>query len=122
MKTPATIAQALMERHAVIAGHDPEGVACEVQGPGRHRTLAIIASWGEGWDHVSVHARDYLAHCKDVPTWKEMCYVKDLFFGPEECVVQFHPPASQYVNVDPHVLHLWRQHGATSALPPKELI
>ena len=42
------------------------------------------------------------------PTWEEMCYVKDQFWGDEDVVVQFHPKKSEYVNVHSYVLHLWR--------------
>ena len=66
----------------------------------------------EIWDHVSVSLID---RC---PTWKEMCMVKDLFFEPEEIVIQYHPPKSVYINNFPFVLHLWRQQGVEIQLPP----
>ena len=68
------------------------------------RRLVVIASVGLGWDHVSVSTRNR------TPTWDEMCWVKNLFFHPEETVVQFHPAVSKYVNDHPHCLHLWRAH------------
>jgi len=37
-----------------------------------------------------------------------MCAVRDLFFEPDDWVVQFHPPAKEYVNNHPGCLHLWR--------------
>ena len=37
-----------------------------------------------------------------------MCQIKDMFWGPEDCVVQFHPPEADYVNNHPNCLHLWR--------------
>ena len=43
------------------------------------------------------------------PTWQEMCGVKRRFFEPEDCVVQYHPPESTYVNDHPYCLHLWRR-------------
>jgi hypothetical protein len=36
-----------------------------------------------------------------------MRFVKDLLWAEEECVVQFHPPRSQYINNNPFMLHLW---------------
>lgn len=54
----------------------------------RHHAVAIIASWGGGWEHVSVSLSN---RC---PTWEEMCMVKDIFWGEDECVIQFHPPKS----------------------------
>lgn len=59
-----------------------------------------------GWEHVSVHIMEYGK--QRIPTWKEMCMVKDLFWDEEETVVQFHPPKSDYVNNHPYVLHLWK--------------
>jgi hypothetical protein len=77
--------------------------AFEVPGPCGER-LTIIAADGKDtfWEHVSVSTR------RRIPNWTEMCFVKDLFWTPEECVVQFHPPASDYVNNYSKVLHLWR--------------
>lgn len=51
-----------------------------------------------------------------------MCEVKQLFWDDEETVLQFHPKKSQYINVHPYVLHLWKQTGADYPLPPSELI
>lgn len=57
------------------------------------------------WEHVSVS----LSH--RCPTWEEMCLVKSLFWGPEDTVVQFHPPESDYVNQHRFCLHMWRYKG-----------
>jgi hypothetical protein len=73
--------------------------------------LRILFSDGMGWDHVSVSRPD---RC---PTWPEMCLVKDRFFDPDDCVVQFHPPQSMYVNDHPHCLHLWRWRGGEFPMP-----
>lgn len=54
------------------------------------------------WEHVSVSLQD---RC---PTWDEMCSVKDLFWMENECVLQFHPPKSDYINAMPYCLHLWK--------------
>jgi hypothetical protein len=78
--------------------------------------LTILASNGEGWDHVSVSTH---LRC---PTWEEMCFVKKEFFSPEECVVQYHPSEKDYVNFHPHCLHLWRWQGGDFPMPPKEMI
>lgn len=76
------------------------------------RMIASDDSGGEGWEHVSVSLAD---RC---PTWDEMCFVKDLFFLPEESVMQLHPPESDYVNNHPYCLHLWRPTTAAIPLPP----
>jgi hypothetical protein len=81
------------------------------------RRFKVIAADGRetGWDHVSVSMP------KRCPTWDEMCWVKNLFFGPEETVIQFHPPASEYVNDCGNCLHLWRR-VAGIELPPSILV
>jgi hypothetical protein len=69
-------------------------------------TAYTIASDGESWEHVSVHI---VSDGKDrTPTWTEMCKIKDMFWGDDDCVVQYHPPKSDYVNNHKHTLHLWR--------------
>ena len=78
--------------------------------------LRAIASDGEGWEHVSVSNP---ARC---PTWDEMCWIKSLFWDEEDCVFQFHPPRSEYVNVHPYCLHLWRQPGAVVTRPPAWMV
>jgi len=80
----------------------------------------IIASDGEGWEHVSVHVVD--RRQPRIPTWDEMCYIKGLFWGDDDIVVQFHPRKSDYVNLHPYVLHLWRQAGGDFPHPRSELV
>ena len=93
-----------------------------VQGPCGEE-LKIIASGGDaddpvgaGWEHVSVSTR------RRCPNWQEMCFVKALFWEPEECVVQFHPPESEYVNNHRFVLHLWRHKTLVFPTPPAILV
>lgn len=78
--------------------------------------LRVIASNGDGWDHVSVST------ASRVPSWQEMCWVKERFWREEDCVMQLHPPRSQYVNWHPHVLHLWRPHDQQIPRPPIILV
>ena len=63
-----------------------------------------IASDGGGWEHVSVTIRN----AQRTPTWNEMCWIKELFWGDDDTVVQFHPAKSEYVNRHQYCLHLWR--------------
>lgn len=73
------------------------------------------------WEHVSAHARTPEISGgvrKRTPTWEEMHYLKTLFWGDEEAVMQLHPPASEYVNVHDHVLHLWRPLDCAIPQPP----
>jgi len=80
--------------------------------PGPMRTLHAIASDGIGWEHVSVSAEH------SCPTWEEMSWAKNLFWDHEDCVVQYHPPESDYVNFHPHCLHLWRPTDVRMPRPP----
>ena len=52
--------------------------------------------------HVSIEL-----YARRLPTWEEMCFVKDIFWDEEEEVVQIHPKKSHYVNLT-EALHLWR--------------
>lgn len=81
--------------------------------------LRVIASDGQDappelpkWEHVSVSLPN---RC---PTWDEMCFIKDMFFEPEEAVMQLHPRQSEYVNCHPHTLHLWRPVDVAIPEPP----
>lgn len=87
---------------------------------GIHNTpLVVIVSDGAGWEHVSVREHGKEQRC---PTWEDMCYVKDLFWEPEEAVVQFHPPQSRYVDCHPFVLHMWKPVGVNWPLPPTWMV
>lgn len=71
---------------------------------GENRTLRVIASDGMDWQHVSVS----FGAVRGTPSWEVMCKVKELFWEPEDWVVQFHPAESEYVNMHHGCLHLWR--------------
>jgi len=81
----------------------------------------MIASDGQGWEHVSVHVEDAKGRAK-IPLWEEMCSIKNIFWDADDCVVQFHPPESDYVNVHKTVLHLWRPQGVDLPRPPSFLV
>lgn len=83
------------------------------------RSFFVIASNGGGWDHVSVSPCNQKR--KSCPTWDEMCAIKDMFFEPEECVMQLHPSKSQYVNNHPYCLHLWRPNSAVKIPTPPRI-
>ena len=83
------------------------------QQTGRGKFYLCIAVSTQGWEHVSVS----IPSEKRTPTWEEMCYIKSLFWQEEDAVVQLHPPKSQYVDMHPYCLHLWRPTEAGSSLP-----
>lgn len=69
--------------------------------------LAVIVSQaveqdGKRWLHVSCSRRDRL------PSWEDLGDVKAAFLGDEVLAIQVLPKKSQYVNLHPFVLHLWR--------------
>lgn len=84
----------------------------------KHRLL-VIASDGDGWQHVSVSFPDSK---HTIPNWEVMCRVKDLFFEPEDTVVQFHPAKNNYVNYHGGCLHLWKPIGREFPIPDPILV
>lgn len=103
----------------------PEVEKCRVAGPfgdnfgffkikhGAVRLNCQVAS-GMGWDHVSVSLP---FRC---PTWEEMDFVKDLFFNPDEVVMQLHVAKTDHINRHPYCLHLWRPQKMDEVLDNKE--
>ena len=53
------------------------------------------------WLHVSC------AYADRLPTWKDLGEVKDLFIGKDKLALQVLPKESDYININPYVLHLW---------------
>lgn len=87
--------------------------------PYKSYVFRVVACDDDGWEHVSISLPN---RC---PNWGEMCYFKDLFFNEDECVMQLHPPKSDYVNVHPYCLHLWRPNKENSECiprPPKYMV
>jgi hypothetical protein len=78
--------------------------------------VRVVAADQAGWEHVSV------SFPTKTPSWDVMCIVKDLFWDAEDCVVQYHPPKSDYVSFHPYCLHLWRQVGVEYTRPPSYLV
>lgn len=75
--------------------------------------FTVIASDGGGWEHVSVSMPTR------TPSWKQMCFVKNLFWDDEDVVIQYHPAKKDYVNLHEHTLHMWRPVGQEIPTPPK---
>jgi hypothetical protein len=87
----------------------------------KYGKLFVIASNGYNWEHVSV-SRQLNNGKSKIPSWDTMCYVKNLFFKMNETVVQFHPKISEYVDINPNVLHLWKDMINEHKLPPIILV
>ena len=74
--------------------------------------------WGtdeNGWEHVSVSPH----RVEIVPSWDDMCKVKEIFWDDEEAVLQIHPPKSKYVNIKENCMHLWRPKGGIHGMNPE---
>lgn len=95
-------------------GDDTVG-AFHIKTPGGTK-LKILASAGDGWDHVSVSTS------KRCPTWDEMEFVKRKFFKPHECAMQLHVPTADHINNHPYCLHLWRPHHLDIPRPPSIMV
>lgn len=82
------------------------------------RVCSVVWSEDEGgYEHVSVAPRNK----KLLPTWNDMCVLKDIFFSDEEEAYQIHPKKSEYVDLKSNCLHLWkpRNHELTELVDMK---
>lgn len=72
---------------------------------GKGHGLAIIISIDtredEDWIHVSVSRKSR------VPSYEDLCLVKQDFIGDDREAYQKFPKASEHVNTHPYCLHLW---------------
>lgn len=100
------------EKYRTVEGLDGGMYSIPFEG----RVLKVIASEGCGWQHVSVSLKN---RC---PNWREMCFIKDFFWEPEDIVMQLHPKQSEYVNLHPNCLHLWRPIDVEIPTPPSILV
>lgn len=110
-----------IERHRIAI---PASLACRNTNTGAFLVpfngsfLQVIASDGGRWEHVSVVVRGE----NRTPTWEELSHIKSLWWDDAECVVQYHPPNSEYINNHPYCLHLWRPTEAEIPLPPTYMV
>lgn len=77
--------------------------------------LRIIATNGDGWDHVSV------SRVNRCPSWEEMNWVAQKFFG-DQPAMQLHVSSSDHVNHHKYCLHWWRPHDVELPLPPAWMV
>jgi len=82
-----------------------------------------IVSDGMGWRHVSVVMVNERKESSNVlPSWEDMCYLKDCFWDKDQCVVQYHPPETEYVNNHNYCLHLWQPTEFKFPMPDKIMV
>jgi hypothetical protein len=116
MKTNAELQQ---ERRIIVTDISDDGGRGWIPGPDinrPNRQARVVWSNGGGWDHVSFSWEN---RC---PTWEEMAMAKQLFFYPEEVCVEFHPAESEYVNMHPYCLHIWRYQQPGMPMPPAWMV
>ena len=111
MKTRDEILAGLKRVPHEVMGESHDGMKLKLW-----KDVFVIASWGRGWDHVSV------ACPRRTPTWTLMALIKEAFFREDECAIQYHPAKDEYVNIHPHTLHLWRPQDVAIPKPPREMV
>ena len=84
--------------------------------PFEGRDLTVLASWVEEWEHVSVSLNN---RC---PNWREMSFVKRLFWEDDATVMQLHVPVTEHMSYHPYCLHMWRPLQGEIPLPPKRMV
>lgn len=85
--------------------------------PAKRYKIKVVISQDPLWEHVSISLSN-----NRLPTWTEMCAVKDIFWDPSDCVMQLHPPESEHVSDHPHCLHLWRPVTTEIPQPPPIMV
>ncbi len=66
-------------------------------------TLEVDEREGILREHVSISS----VTGDKLPTWDEMCDLKETFWEDEEECIQIHPKKSEYVNLKSNCLHIW---------------
>lgn len=110
MRNPSEFEKYLIDEAGI------DGGAYALRSPLDQKALLVIASWGAGWDHVSV------SRSNRCPNWNEMASVKRIFFRDDETVMQLHVPDGEHINCHPYALHLWRPQHGDIPRPPSILV
>lgn len=84
--------------------------------------ICCQCSDGYGWQHVSVTVAKRGEKPSRCPTWEEMCFVKDQFWGKDETVIQYHPQETEYINNHKFCLHLWKPDNIALPLPDSLMV
>ena len=71
---------------------------------GRLKGSVVFTPEEDGWEHVSFSPYDH----RKLPSWDDMCQLKEIFWEDEEEAIQIHPKKSRYINIMRNCLHLWR--------------
>ena len=104
------------DERIAVREESEDGFACIIHISGY--TASLIVSKGAGWEHASICPM----RAKVVPSWEDMCRLKDIIWTEDEAVIQIHPIKEEYVNLMPNCLHLWRCIYKEMVLPPSCLV
>lgn len=85
----------------------PFGYSAWIKLPDCGTCSALWSDREDGWEHVSVSPKKKF----NIPTWNDMCIVKDVFWNSEEEAYQIHPKKNEYVNSMNNCLHIWKPIG-----------
>ena len=88
----------------------------QIRSPTDGALLTVVASDGEGWEHVSV------SRANRCPNWPEMQHAKELFFRDCETVMQLHVPKDEHIDQCSTCLHLWRPIEDEIPRPPSWMV
>lgn len=80
--------------------------------------ITVICSQDIEWEHCSIVIRG----SKRLPNYRELTYVKSLFWSEDDLVVQYFPPKEYHVNNLSNCLHLFRNRLNRIATPPAEMV
>ena len=115
-----TVRLVALQRDATTARR-PLGWALDQRGEdeeGWYHPSGLTVIWsiareldGRVWLHAS------MAHTDRIPTWEELRALKDWLIAGDRYAYQVLPPATRYVNLNPHVLHLWAVIDGPEPLP-----
>ena len=93
----------------------PCGVAIRLYSAAAVCTGSVIVTQadhdGAEWIHASIARERFM------PSYDELCCLKQGVFGPDRFAYQVFPPASQHVNIHERALHLWGRADGKPALP-----
>jgi len=78
-------------------------------------TLIVSQAGHEGSEFEWVHAS--LAWASRVPTYEELCILKDAVYGPERYAYQVFASSDRHVSIHDYALHLWGRADGERALP-----
>lgn len=85
------------------------------------QAIQVIFSNGMGWDHASACVRNKKGPVR-TPSYTEMKRIKAIVFKDTETAIEYHMPAADHININPHVLHLWRPQNTEIPKPPAVLV